>query len=58
MRNEYHDDTILLLARELEWAEAFLEDYPECELGRIYFFLLERELTLAERQQARSERNG
>ena len=43
------EDTILLLARELEWAEAYLEDYPDCELGRLYFHLLERELGTAER---------
>ena len=58
MRNEYHDDTILLLARELEWAEAFLQDFPDCELGRMYFLLLERELTRAERQQTRLEQSG
>ena len=42
------EDTALLLARELEWAEAFLEDAPDCELGWLYFRLLERELARAE----------
>ncbi len=44
-----NDDTIFLLARELEWAEAFLVDFPDGALGRLYFALLERELTLAEK---------
>ena len=43
------EDTILLLARELEWAEAYREEFPDCELGRFYFHLLERELEAAER---------
>ena len=46
------DDTVLLLARELEWAEAFLEDFPNCEIGWFYFHLLERELTRAEKSDA------
>ncbi len=45
------DDTIFLLARELEWAEAYLRDFPECVLGQLYFSLLERELTAAERER-------
>ena len=43
------EDTLMLLARELEWAEAYLENYPDCQLGRLYFHLLERELAAAER---------
>ena len=48
------DDTLMLLARELEWAEAYLGDYPDCDLGWLYFHLLERELGAAERQCAAS----
>ena len=48
------DDTLMLLARELEWAEAYLEDYPDCDLGWLYFHLLERELGTAERRYAAS----
>ena len=46
------DDTVLLLARELEWAEAFLEDFPDCEIGWFYFHLLERELARSEKSDA------
>jgi hypothetical protein len=42
------EETVFLMARELEWAEAFVEDHPSCELGMIYFKLLERELAAAE----------
>ena len=42
------EDTVLLLARELEWAEAYLEDFPDCDLGWFYFRLLQRELTREE----------
>jgi hypothetical protein len=48
-----NDDTIFLLARELEWAEAFLQDFPDCTLGHLYFSLLECELTKAEKHHAR-----
>ncbi|MBV9849133.1 MAG: hypothetical protein JO250_05530 [Armatimonadetes bacterium] len=47
------EDTLLLLARELEWAEAYLEDFPDCELGRFYFYLLQRELARAEENPPR-----
>lgn len=43
-----NEDIVLLLARELEWAEAFLEDHPECEMGWLYYTLIQRELTKEE----------
>jgi hypothetical protein len=49
----HNDDTHLMLARELEWAEAFVEDFPECEIGRLYFSLLKRELAAADAEQQR-----
>ena len=48
MGNMITEDTIFLLARELEWAEAYLEEYPDCELGWLFFYLVERELGAAE----------
>ncbi len=38
------EETILLLAREMEWAEAYLQDYPECRMGQIYFDFLRWEM--------------
>ena len=49
------EDTLLLLARELEWAEAYLEDFPDCELGWLYFRLLQRELAREEKDALRRQ---
>ena len=37
-------DTLLLLAREQEWAEAYCADFPLCELGLVYLDFLRREI--------------
>lgn len=37
-------DTLLLLAREQEWAEAYCADHPKCELGLVYLDFLRREI--------------
>ncbi|MDQ2800362.1 MAG: hypothetical protein M3Y13_12065 [Armatimonadota bacterium] len=37
-------ETLLLLAREQEWAEAYTEDHPDCTMGRVYLDFLRREL--------------
>ena len=52
------EDTILLLARELEWAEAYLEEFPDEELAWLYFHLLQRELTRAEQKTPGRLREG
>ena len=52
------EDTLLLLARELEWAEAYLEDFPDDELGWFYFHLLQRELTREEQKVLHLPREG
>lgn len=37
-------DTLLLLAREQEWAEAYAADHPDCELGLVYLRFLRAEI--------------
>ncbi len=44
---EAMDDSILMLARELEWAEAFAADYPDCGMGQVYLDFLRHELVTA-----------
>ena len=40
--------TLLTLARELEWAEAYAEDHAACRMGRVYLDLLRREMVMAQ----------
>ncbi len=42
------EETILTLAREIEWAEAYAEDYPGCLMGSVYLDFLRRELVTAQ----------
>lgn len=42
------EETVLMLSRELEWAEAYAEDNPQCSMGRIYFDFLRWELVRAQ----------
>ncbi len=37
-------DTLLLLAREQEWAEAYAVDHPHCDLGHVYLRFLHDEI--------------
>jgi len=37
-------DTMLLLAREQEWAEAYATDHPGCDLGQVYLRFLRDEM--------------
>ncbi len=39
-------DTLLLLAREQEWAEAYAADYPGCDLGQVYLRFLRAEIVV------------
>ncbi len=39
-------DTLLLLAREQEWAEAYTADHPGCDLGQVYLRFLRSEIVL------------
>ncbi len=42
------EENILTLARELEWAEAYAADYPECSMGELYLDFLRWELAAAQ----------
>ena len=42
------EENILTLARELEWAEAYAADYPECGMGELYLDFLRWELVAAQ----------
>lgn len=37
-------DSLLLLAREQEWAEAYAADHPDCDLGQVYLRFLQTEI--------------
>ncbi len=39
-------DSLLLLAREQEWAEAYADDHPGCELGQVYLRFLRAEIVM------------
>ncbi len=45
------EGNILLLARELEWAEAYAENFPRCSMGRLYLDFLRWELIRAYGEQ-------
>lgn len=38
------EENLLLVARELEWAEAYAADCPECRMGRLYLDFLHWEM--------------
>ena len=38
------EENLLLVARELEWAEAYAADHPECRMGRLYLDFLHWEM--------------
>lgn len=38
------EENLLLVARELEWAEAYAADSPQCRMGRLYLDFLRWEL--------------
>ena len=44
------EENILMLARELEWAEAYAEDHPVCSLGQVYLDFLRWELITVQAQ--------
>ena len=37
-----------MLARELEWAEAYVADHPTCPMGRVYLEFLQWEMITAQ----------
>lgn len=39
-----NEETVLLLAREQEWAEAYMVENPRCPLGRYYLDFLRQEM--------------
>ena len=41
------DDIVMMMSREVEWAEAYLADNPDCEVGAIYLKFVQRELSSA-----------
>ncbi len=41
------EQSLLLLAREQEWAEAYAVDNPHCPMGRMYLEFLHREMIRA-----------
>ena len=42
------EESFLLLARELEWAEAYTADHPACPMGRVYLDFLQWEMIKAQ----------
>lgn len=42
------EENLLLLAREMEWAEAYRADYPQCSMGQSYLDFLCWELVSAQ----------
>lgn len=38
------EENLLLVARELEWAEAYAADHSECRMGRLYLDFLHWEM--------------
>ena len=41
------EESFLMLARELEWAEAYTADHPACPMGRVYLDFLQWEMITA-----------
>lgn len=44
------EENFLMLARELEWAEAYALDHPACAMGRVYLRFLQWEMITAQGQ--------
>ncbi len=44
------EENFLMLARELEWAEAYAADNPDCPMGRVYLDFLQWEMITAQGQ--------
>ncbi len=42
------EENLLLVARELEWAEAYAADHSECRMGRLYLDFLHWEMVTAQ----------
>ncbi len=42
------EENVLVLARELEWAEAYAADHPGCSMGQLYLDFLHWELVAAQ----------
>lgn len=42
------EENVLILARELEWAEAYAAQYPLCSMGKLYLDFLQWELVTAQ----------
>ena len=42
------EETLLVLAREMEWAEAYAADHPACAMGRVYLDFLQWEMVTAQ----------
>ncbi len=42
------EENFLMLARELEWAEAYTADHPACPMGRVYLHFLQWEMITAQ----------
>ena len=42
------EENFLMLARELEWAEAYTADHPACPMGRVYLNFLQWEMITAQ----------
>ena len=42
------EENTLMLARELEWAEAYAEHHPACSMGQIYLDFLHWEMVMAQ----------
>lgn len=44
------EENFLMLARELEWAEAYAADHADCSMGRVYLDFLRWEMISAQAQ--------
>ena len=42
------EENLLVVARELEWAEAYAADCPQCRMGSLYLDFLRWELVAAQ----------
>jgi len=42
------EESLLIIARELEWAEAYSADFPDCQMGCIYLDFLRWEMVTAQ----------
>ena len=42
------EENVLMLVRELEWAEAYAEDHPACSIGKLYLDFLRWEMAAAQ----------